>query len=206
MSKKVIFHLWGTINSKKGSSDCLPYLICIPVKKKNSYMKVKAAFIAWISQFINHRTEFKVKEDALSQKNHPPHWREKKTTELILGRRLIRALLLGFGIDFVKWTPSALRALNPQWHPTRNDEEPDQTCQRRPQGRSQRLHILGKLKCDLVLFFSSLSDWVWCGDVNSKVKLLSPFYSSYFFLTWQESKCWCQSDRIGAIYLRIQGT
>lgn len=84
-------------------------------------------------------------------------------------------------------TPSALHALNPQWHTTRNYEEPDQTCRCRPQGYSQPMHILLRLKCDLVLFFSSLSDSVWCREVNKEGKLLSPFYSSYFFwLTrWQ---------------------
>lgn len=140
-----------------------------PCKKKPHH--IPQCYIYWLNIsmcFINQKTEFKVKEDARSQTNHPPHWRgEKKATELILGRRLITALLLGFGIDFaLKWTPSALRALNPQWHTTRNDEEPDQTCQRGPQGCSQPLHILWKLKCDPVLFFSSLSDRVWCGDVN----------------------------------------
>lgn len=51
--------------------------------------------------FINHSTEFKVNED---EPNEPTTTLkgEKKATELILGRRLIRALLLGFGIDFVK--------------------------------------------------------------------------------------------------------
>ncbi len=90
-------------------------------------------------------------------------------------------------------TPSALlfgvHALNPQWHTTWYYKEPDQTCRGRPQGYSQPLHILLRLKCDPVLFFSSLSDSVWCREVNLEGKLLSPFYSSYFFwLTrWQPS-------------------
>lgn len=67
-------------------------------------------------------------------------------------------------------TPSALlfgvHALGPQWHTTWYYEEPDQTCRSRPQGYSQPLHILLRLKCDPVLFFSSLSDSVWCREVS----------------------------------------
>lgn len=45
------------------------------------------------------RTEFKVKEDTLSQ-HTPTATLEKKAMVLILGGRLITVLLLGSGIDF----------------------------------------------------------------------------------------------------------
>lgn len=167
-----------SVRDNKHKTFCLSYLlICIHVKNP-SHFRVNATFIGWIFQCALWTAGLNLRSKRMHWAKQTTHHTGggKKGTELILGRRLITALLLGFGIDFApKWTPSALRALNPQWHTTRNDEEPDQTCQRGPQGCSQPLHILWKLKCDPVLFFSSLSDRVWCGDVNSEGKLLSPF-------------------------------
>lgn len=70
----------GTINPKDGISYCLTYLlICIHVKKHHIQGQCCMYWLNILMYFINRRTEFKVKEDALSQTNHPPHWREKKS-------------------------------------------------------------------------------------------------------------------------------